>query len=70
MSEAATILRYDGPQPDRQSAIQPMVEQMMGEIREIGGRLHELGCVIVDSRCAPNYITELHFFPLAADKLN
>lgn len=64
------IVTYTGKQPDRQAAIEAMVSPMIGRIEEIEGKTCELGCVIVDLDKAPNYITELHYFPVEPEKLS
>lgn len=70
MSKERIVVPYTGEQPNRQAAIEAMVSPMIGRIEEIDGKTCELGCVIVDLNKAPNYITELHYFPVEPKALS
>jgi hypothetical protein len=70
MSDDRIIQPYEGVQPNRLAGAEAIVTRLIGSIEAIDGRLMELGCVIVDPEKAPNYITELHWFPVAKASLS
>lgn len=65
------ILNYEGSQPANGDEMCTIAEQLVGSTKEIDGRLHELGCVLADEGPLGDMIfTELHYFPVAPDKLS